>query len=697
MRRALAVTASAAAIAAAVSTPAWALQPTPQDDQEAAVAPVRPGPPSQTPAVDQAQAGVLVFEPAFFADQRPNTALDMVGRVPGFRIMDGTGARGFEGAVGNILINGARPASKNDTGSSVLSRTPADRVVRIELVRGGAPGIDMQGYAVVANVILSTTSSREHILSSNAIFFDGGQDLFGGSYQFTARDGERTWGVTLSDGVGMSDSNGEGRVLRRRPDGTVLRDESFYNDGYGGGTSIRGNYAGPLWGGKIDATARLGVNDWHSIVRQDAPRIERRSQADNDGRSGEVGLTYARPIRDRWSAEGRLIHEFGTFENVSSSQDVLGGVAGPRQLFTAEGDQSETILRSTVRHERSPRLTLEMGAEAAYNMLDIGQAFSIDGTPIPLPSASVKVEETRGEIFSKATFRWRPDLTLEGGLRLEASTISQSGDADQEKSLYYAKPRLQATWTPGEGNQVRLRFEREVGQLDFEDFAASAELGDDNVYGGNINLEPEQRWISEVTYERRFWGEGVVTIAYRHDEIIDVIDRLPLPDGLSAVGNIGDGTLDQLSLNVLVPLDRIGFSGGRFSFRNDWNRTEVTDPTTGERRPISGVRPRQAVISLSQDITSWKINWSAAWIPRLGQSTYDPDHVFHWRGEDYFELMAEYKPTDSLSIRAQVNLWDTFDQDRTVFADRETRAVAYVEERFIDPRTFWQIRVRKTF
>ena len=78
--------------------------------------------PAPAPQADSAQQGVLVFTPDFFADQRPNTALDMVSRIPGFSVQDGDGSRGFEGAVGNILVNGSRPASKNDTGSSVLSR-----------------------------------------------------------------------------------------------------------------------------------------------------------------------------------------------------------------------------------------------------------------------------------------------------------------------------------------------------------------------------------------------------------------------------------------------------------------------------------------------------------------------------------------------------------------------------------------------
>ena len=64
--------------------------------------------PSETanpPQAEASQQGVLVFTPDFFADQRPNTALDMVNRIPGFSVQDGDGSRGFEGAVGNILIN----------------------------------------------------------------------------------------------------------------------------------------------------------------------------------------------------------------------------------------------------------------------------------------------------------------------------------------------------------------------------------------------------------------------------------------------------------------------------------------------------------------------------------------------------------------------------------------------------------------
>jgi hypothetical protein len=667
-------------------------------DPQVAQAPVPTGPTSQTPQTDAVQQGVLVFTPDFFANQRPNTALDMVSRVPGFSVNDGSGSRGFEGAVGNILINNARPASKNDTGSSVLSRTLASQVERIELIRGGAPGIDMQGYSVVVNVILKTENTRQSILTVAGFFFDGGRDMFNGSYQFSAREGERTWGVTLSDGVSMSDSNGVGPVIRTDANGVVLRQEDYYNDGYGGGQSIRGNFATPLFGGKIDLTARYGVNDFHSINLQTATDVRRESLFENDGDGGEFGAVYSRPLSDRLKMETRLIHQWNSFESVSTSRSRLGGVDSPEQRFTGAGDSSESILRGLVRFEKSPALTFETGAEVAYNMLEVDQAFTVGGTPIPLPSASVKVEETRGEAFGKATWRVQPKLTLEGGLRLESSTISQSGDADQEKSFFFAKPRFLATWTPMADNQVRVRFEREVGQLDFGDFAASADLEDENVFGGNVDLEPEQRWISELIYERRFWGDGIVSLGLRHDEITDALDVIPLDHGLSAVGNIGDATLDQLALTVAIPTDKLGVSGGMFRFRNTWNHTEVTDPTTGEIRPISNVRPTQAVISWEQDITSWKLQYGGAFIPLLGQKSFDPDQTSGWRGHDYFEAWAEYKPTESLSIRAQINIWNDFNIERTVYADRTAaRPIAYVENRYIDPRTFFQVRVRKTF
>ena len=662
--------------------------------QSAAPAPA----PTGTADASPAQSGVLVFTPDFFADQRPNTALDMVNRVPGFSVNDGDGSRGFEGSVGNILVNNARPASKTDTGSSVLSRTPARQVERIELIRGGAPGVAMQGYAAVVNVILKRETSHQSILSWNANIFEGARDLFAASYQYTANEGDRSWGVLVSDGISMSDSGGPGRVLRRDANGVVTRDEAVDSIFYGGGQSVRGNWSDPALGGKIELTGRVGQNDFQQEQTQSSPTVLRFNSGVNESQSGEVGVVYSRDLSTDWKLESRFIHNFSDFENASANRTTLADVASPEQLFTTDGKSSETIGRMLFRNEYSPEVTFETGGEVAYNMLDTTQAFTIGGVSVPLPSDTVKVEELRGEVFGKTTWRASPTFTVEGGVRLEASNISQSGDADQEKTLYFAKPRVLATWTPGGGNQVRFRVEREVGQLNFGDFAASADLQNDNVFGGNIDLEPEQRWTAELFYERRFWGEGVLSTTLRHQEIDDVLDRFPLPGGLSARGNIGDGTQDTAIVSLTLPTDRLKISGGRLRTTATWNDSEVIDPTTGEARSISRVRPFDMNIAFTQDIQSWKTQWGFNWLRGFDEPTFNPDETTDARLRNYRVLFVEYKPTPDLTLRAQVNIWDDFLITRTVFSDRTAaRPVAYVETRDVDPRTSYQISLRKTF
>ncbi len=298
------------------------------------------------------------------------------------------GTRGFEGSVGNILINNNRPASKNDAGTDVLERTPASQVDRIELIRGGAPGIDMQGYSVVVNVILKTAASRQSIVTWNNALFAGGHDVWGGSYQFTAKNGERSWSVLLSDGTSTSDSNGKGRDIIRDAAGAVTSDLPFRNDGWGGGDSARVNYSVPWPAASWSATAQYGIHDWREWREIGVAGGPDRSYSDyaEDTKSGELGLTYIRPLKPKWTLETRLIHQFESFDDVATGERHHGRRGGPGGRFTAEGDSSESIVRALVRHERNAALTIEAGGEVAYNMLDAQQAYGEAAWRSPCPA-----------------------------------------------------------------------------------------------------------------------------------------------------------------------------------------------------------------------------------------------------------------------------------------------------------------------
>src|SRR5262245_48015621 len=78
-------------------------------------------------------SGVLRYEASFFTEFQPTTALDMVKRLPGFAFEPGdTTVRGFAGALGNVLIDGQRPASKAVLLEDVLRRIPVSGVAAIE-------------------------------------------------------------------------------------------------------------------------------------------------------------------------------------------------------------------------------------------------------------------------------------------------------------------------------------------------------------------------------------------------------------------------------------------------------------------------------------------------------------------------------------------------------------------------------------
>jgi len=109
--------------------------------------------PVAEPAAGTAPAGGAVsYEPAFFAGFKPQSALDMVQKVPGFSIDEGSDRRGFGGAGGNVLIDGARPSAKSQGLSDVLAQIPAKQVVRIELIRASTSA-EAAGHAVVVNVV----------------------------------------------------------------------------------------------------------------------------------------------------------------------------------------------------------------------------------------------------------------------------------------------------------------------------------------------------------------------------------------------------------------------------------------------------------------------------------------------------------------------------------------------------------------
>jgi len=280
--------------------------------------------------------------------------------------------------------------------------------------------------------------------------------------------------------------------------------------------------------------------------------------------------------------------------------------------FRQASDTRETIGRAVVKTTRSPKLSLEFGGENVLNTLENRLTFAANGVAIPIPGGNVQVEEKRYELFGKAVWRPLPHWTVEGGLRHEGSQISARGEVNLKKTLSFDKPRVAVTWAPNEATQVRVNFERSVGQLDFGDFTAGSSQNSGLVTAGNPDLSPEQAWVSEATLEQRFLKTGSISITLRHSALTDVIDRAPIftaTDAFDSPANIGDGTKDELALELTLPFERIGMKGAQLRGSSTWRRSEVTDPTTGAKREISGLRPLEWDAEFSWDLPQYKLNW----------------------------------------------------------------------------------------
>lgn len=669
--------------------------PVARGDKPGAVQSLQPEAPS-----GQSSSGVTSYPASFFAPFQPNTVNDMLDHLPGFVFDDGDSVRGFAGAAGNVLIDSDRPTSKNDDLYNVLRRIPASQVERIDIIRGGAPGIDMQGKTVMANVIRKTGAADSLMvaLAENWVVRDGRQQP---TLRVEASHSDN--GKTLEGGLVVGDffddGAGDGPEVRQNSTGVI---ERLKDNTEAGGIQVvaTGAYTTPLFGGKFKVNGQIfGQSYIYDETDQDRI-VAAQSSLEHDHQNkeqGELGLTYTKKFGEKLSVESLYIQQLQGEDYLS-----LYYAPGDAERFREQHTNGESILRSTVTYTASNSLTFEAGAEGAYNWLHSHTGYVVNGAQIALPAADVQVTELRGEGFGKATWVASPQWTFEAGLRLEGSHIASDGDVVLAKTLFYPKPRVAATWSPTKVDQFRLRLEQEVGQLDFNDFVASSSLTTGQIHAGNPNLDPQQAGVIEAAYERRFWTAGDVSFTYRHSELTDVVDRAPVfsPSGdYDAPANIGKGKKDELIVAFTTPLDPFGIPGGQLKANYTWRTSSVTDPTTGVDRPISGLRPRLGEIDFTQNLPKWNLNWGLTYYAGWREAYYrfSQIEVDSWRPNG--TAFVEYFPIKNLAVRFELDdISADYRRNLIVYPDaRNLTAMTYSARRdlYFGPAPY--LRVRKVF
>jgi len=554
-----------------------------------------PGDGVSSPTVDQNQT--VIFDTVFFERYKPNTALDMVRQVPGFLIDDGDSTRGFASATGNILINTRYPSAKQDRPSAILARIPASQVERIELIRGQVREIDMQGQAVVVNVRLrnDTPLTVQWTLSveqnNTAPIRPRGiisvSDRFADIDYIAGIDVERD----SSGFFGTEDIVDSTGVL------TEQRTEDSSESGY----RVNGLYMNAsTW---VDETL-VQINSKFGMHRSDTlhssyrvpltDALPRTVSILNEGESYqlELGADAERFLAADLVGKAILLffHKTDTPLVTQSTVDLEGN---PMFSRVADGEtvSSEAIARLEFGWARFPQHLIQLNLEGAYNALE-GSLYMADDTGtgpevVSIPGANTTVNEYRGELLLKDTWTLGP-FELDYGLGAEISTISQSGDAEQERSFFFVKPQAVLNYASSPSARTRLRLAREVAQLNFSDFVSSTVFEDDDVNRGNPELQPDSSWILDLGHEKRFGELSVLKLTVFYHWISDVLDLLPISPTLEVPGNIGDGKRWGAELEGTMPLEWLGLSGARMDIKTHWQDSSVTDPDTGQQRVLSG-------------------------------------------------------------------------------------------------------------
>lgn len=595
-----------------------------------------------------AESSVTPYAAAFFTEYRPATALDMVQRVPGFSVDGGSDVRGLAGAAGNVLIDGERPPGKASL-YDALQRIPASQVERIDLVRGGADGIDMQGKAMVANIIRSqdrpawSGALRTWGFAADRADYKEGYAQLNGAHDM--KHGRIEGDIAYDRWRGQALRVGQ---TRRQvfPDGSLKSDSG--SSGTDNGTSMNGSLGSqtPLWGGD------LSLNYSYNAYDTDGGQTERftagalRVQANtSQGETNQLGARYSRkfgPVE----MEGQVSNTARTSDYSSTS--IQGGSPSSALGHSKSG---ERVARGTIRYSPFTSLSLEGGGEGAFNFLDGSSAISLNGVVSPVPGSAARVEETRGEEFAVATWRAPHKLTLEAGLHYETSTLSARG---VDKSLAFAKPSLQATWQGPKGLQLQARVERTVSQLDFGAFLSSASLVDQRVTGGASDLTPTQAWASSFELQKTFWDKGVFKVRVEDNAYDDLIGNAPVTVAgqvFEATANIGSGFRTVVKFQLDAPLDRLGVKGARISLSGSrLIRSQLTDPFTAELRRLSGDGDFRLDGRFEQDLPRFNLTWGVT----AGRQGREPD----WRrdGRDWYRespnlgFYLNYKPDTKTTL-----------------------------------------------
>jgi hypothetical protein len=632
------------------------------------------------------------YSPDYFTQFQAGTAMDMVSRLPGFVFDGGNASRGV---AGNVLMNGKRPTSKTDALGDVLGRIPAAAIERIDVINGGAGGIDMQGYPTVANVLIKEMDLvSASATASSSVMPDGGlQPSLNGNYSLKRQD--KSINLTLGWTRSPDTSQGPGHRTTVYASATPATETSIEGSGINQNKSVKLNYSQDVLDGQLTWNAAFNPWTYQSQARFDADSRSLNSN-DNAGRTMEQGLAYSRDLAPGASIDLRALYRSADIAAESASSN-----GGNTSYSVSNASANEQILAGQLTWQALEGVVIRGGFERAVNTNDNSNTYQASAGAAASPAGSAWVQESRVE--GQLSSAWQVDsaLSAEAGLKIEHSSLSMGVDQPQAKAYVYPKPRLRLALSPTPSLQLRLRMEREISQLNFGDAAAYFGVADKTLRAGYADIVPAKTWLCEGALEYRFWERGAAVLSYTQSHISDVIDRMPIRTAnatYDAAGNIGDASADSVTGMLNLPTDGWSLPQGLLKLSTTWRSSSVTDPTTQETRRLSGENPLAWRIEFSQDLPRQRTAWGFSVDKGWSNDSWQVSERDTSSGSGWARAFVNYRPAANMMVTLELNNLASrvISYDRMHYAgDRLAGGVDFVEHNVTRTQPFAMLRVRR--
>jgi len=569
-----------------------------------------------TPQDSEAQSNAATqqtYTPDYFSAFQPNTASDMVGRIPGFSLQGGNnnGERGFGQASLNILINGRRPSSKSSGANEILGRIPADKVERIEILDGASldiPGLSGQ----VANIITKSGS-----ISGNwryaARFAEDTQPQWGeGEISVSGSSGRLEYVASIESDPFRFREFGDEQFLDAG--GSVFEDRAediyFYGDrpnadlnltyNFDNGNVANLNLSGALW------NRNNGIREEFVARSAQGETGNSEFRGAEDEYNFEIGGDYAFKL-----GAGKLkligLHRYEDSEFFNGFSQNIVGEAPYQSQFDRVILEGEYIARSEYDFKRGNDHDIQLSLEGAFNFLDNTSAFIETGAE--LSNDQVRVEEKRAEGFVTHSWAVSENVNVQTSLGAEYSQLEVTTGNDPARKFFRPKGFVSASYDANPRYTWRAKVERKVGQLNFFDFVSSVNLTEDTNSTGNVEIVPFQSWDGEIELERKDDRvlSGTVKVFARY--IQDPIDRILFPDGSEGPGNLESAWRYGAEANLTWLLDSYGLNGMRFEVEGGIRDSSISDPVTNRKRQLNEVTKWNYELEFNHDIPNTPYAW----------------------------------------------------------------------------------------